>query len=164
MGVDCLTQDQKDWAYEMWCIGATKLQIAEALDCSERTIKRTLEGKKQVRHVLRYSPRWKKDGITFRRIALYERVCKICGREFETESYRKSICSEECRKLARRENEAKASGKRELYNRTFREKQKLRKQVSGKAPALSLAEVSRMARERGMTYGEYMVFLRECGR
>ena len=52
--VSALTTGQIKWAYEMWCIGYTKKQIANALFVHESTIGRVLKGKKRVRPILVY--------------------------------------------------------------------------------------------------------------
>ena len=43
-----------EWAYSMWCLGYTQLQIADALFCSAKTIQRALHGKQRIRPVLEY--------------------------------------------------------------------------------------------------------------
>ena len=49
-----LTREQKSWAYEKWCEGATHLQIADALDVCDMTILRALKGRPRIRPVLKY--------------------------------------------------------------------------------------------------------------
>lgn len=49
-----LTAKEKRWAYEMWCIGYTQDQIAEALHCSRKTIGRALRDKPRIRPILVY--------------------------------------------------------------------------------------------------------------
>ena len=47
----------KKWAYEMWRIGYTQMQIADALFVCEKTINRILKGKPSIRPVLIYKER-----------------------------------------------------------------------------------------------------------
>lgn len=49
-----LTVKQQDWAYRMWCIGYTQMQIADALFVCEKTISRYLKGKIKIRPILIY--------------------------------------------------------------------------------------------------------------
>ena len=48
---------KKEWAYEMWCIGYTQMQIADALFVCEKTINRALKGKPRIRPILIYKER-----------------------------------------------------------------------------------------------------------
>lgn len=50
-----LDYKQKEWAYDMWCLGYTQRQIADALFVSEKTICRILNGKQRVRPILKYT-------------------------------------------------------------------------------------------------------------
>jgi DNA-directed RNA polymerase specialized sigma24 family protein len=45
---------QKEWAYTKWCEGYTLQQIAEALNCSHRTIQRAIGGRPRIRPILIY--------------------------------------------------------------------------------------------------------------
>jgi len=49
-----LTWQQRDWAYCKWCEGYTQNQIAEALNCSRKTIQRAIGNKPRIRPVLVY--------------------------------------------------------------------------------------------------------------
>lgn len=49
-----LDRPQIEWAYEKWCIGYTQMQIAEALNVCDRTIKRALKNKERIRPILKY--------------------------------------------------------------------------------------------------------------
>ena len=44
----------KKWAYDMWCLGYTQMQIAEALNVCEKTIQRALKNKPTIRTTLIY--------------------------------------------------------------------------------------------------------------
>lgn len=50
-----LTNKERAWAYEMWCVGYTLVQIAEALGVSDMTIKRSFKqhGLVRIRPVLK---------------------------------------------------------------------------------------------------------------
>ena len=45
---------EKKWAYDMWCLGYTQMQIADALHVCERTVRRALKGKPRIRPILKY--------------------------------------------------------------------------------------------------------------
>lgn len=49
-----LDNKQKEWAYQMWCVGYTQLQIAEALNVCEMTVRRALKGRERIRPILKY--------------------------------------------------------------------------------------------------------------
>lgn len=49
-----LSNAQKEWAYSKWCEGYTQQQIADALNCSHRTIQRAIGGKPRIRPILIY--------------------------------------------------------------------------------------------------------------
>ena len=49
-----LTPKQQEWAYKMWCVGYTQMQIADALFVCEKTITRCLKGKTRIRPILVY--------------------------------------------------------------------------------------------------------------
>ncbi len=51
-----LTKKQIEWAYEMWCLGYTQIQIANALYVCEKTINRALKGRPRKRPILKYNP------------------------------------------------------------------------------------------------------------
>ena len=43
-GSSILNLKEIEWAYEKWCLGYTKFEIAEALHVGERTVARALQG------------------------------------------------------------------------------------------------------------------------
>lgn len=49
-----LTKEEEKWAYKKWCEGYTLLQIAEALNVCEKTIRRAINGKPRIRPILHY--------------------------------------------------------------------------------------------------------------
>ena len=49
-----LNAKKRKWAYEMWCIGYTLLQIADALNVCEKTISRCIRNKPRIRPILKY--------------------------------------------------------------------------------------------------------------
>ena len=49
-----LLPEQKKWAYDMWCLGYTQMQIADALYVCEKTIQRALKNKPRIRPILIY--------------------------------------------------------------------------------------------------------------
>lgn len=54
MANKALTRKQIYWAYEKWCLGYTLLQIAEALNVCERTVRRAIKDKERIRPILVY--------------------------------------------------------------------------------------------------------------
>lgn len=50
-----LDKEQVRWAYTKWCEGYTLLQIADALNVCEKTIRRAINGKPRIRPILHYS-------------------------------------------------------------------------------------------------------------
>lgn len=53
-GSSILSLKEIEWAYEKWCLGYTKFEIAEALHVGERTVARALQGKTKIKPVLVY--------------------------------------------------------------------------------------------------------------
>lgn len=49
-----LTKKEVKWAYDMWCIGYTQNQIAQALYVCEKTVNRALKDKPRIRPILKY--------------------------------------------------------------------------------------------------------------
>ena len=49
-----MSYSKKKWAYDMWCLGYTQNQIAEALGVCEATIRRALKDKPRIRPILTY--------------------------------------------------------------------------------------------------------------
>ena len=49
-----LSSSEIEWAYEQWCNGHTRLQIAIALNVCEKTITRALHGRPRIRPILEY--------------------------------------------------------------------------------------------------------------
>lgn len=53
-GESILNWQQREWAYDKWCLGYTQGQIAEALYCSTKTIRRAINGRPRTRPILVY--------------------------------------------------------------------------------------------------------------
>lgn len=51
---EALTFKQKQWAYDMWCLGYTQKQIADALFVCVKTVQRALKDKPRIRPNLTY--------------------------------------------------------------------------------------------------------------
>lgn len=49
-----LSAKEKEWAYTKWCEGRTMLEIANALNVCEKTVRRAINGKPRIRPVLEY--------------------------------------------------------------------------------------------------------------
>ena len=109
----------------------------------------------------------------------YQRECKICGNEFETNNSKKVYCTWQCsREAARirareymREYQKKhdypdrclqcgkvfRASRNTLYCSPECKRAALTKQVQEtKKPVMTLSQVARAAREAGMSYGEYV--------
>lgn len=80
--------------------------------------------------------------------------CKICGKEFTTDSYIKKCCSEECVKKNAKIN-VKAYNEKQKAMRTAKPKKKEKK--------LTVTDIAVKAREAGMSYGQYtaMMYMQE---
>lgn len=85
---------------------------------------------------------------------VYHRVCRHCKKEFDVHDHRVNYCSVECRSKAAKEY-------RVVYNRRYAEKVAEREEKKKAIPSLS--EVARLAREQGLTYGQYMIMIKEKG-
>lgn len=60
-----LSHKEVEWAYDQWCNGHTKLQIAIALNVCEKTISRALRGRPRIRPLLIYGEERKDMGIQY---------------------------------------------------------------------------------------------------
>ena len=61
-------------------------------------------------------------------------ICRHCGKPFEAQSYKNKLCSEECK----------------------RERIKLQKQKQKPNNNESIVEISKKAKEMGISYGEFV--------
>lgn len=73
------------------------------------------------------------------------RNCKICGKEFTTKCYATKCCSDEC---------VKENARRNAKLRDERKKLQPKKEKK-----LTLTEIAVMAKEAGMSYGQYSAML-----
>lgn len=77
------------------------------------------------------------------------RICEVCGKEFAVENRsRQSICSDACRRKRYRDL------RREERNRDAKPKIVEEEKPTVK-PSMSLDEMARLAREKGLSYGYY---------
>ena len=114
------------------------------------------------------------------------KTCAHCGKEFHASHVQAKYCSEECRTAVQKEQNARAVAARKLrfkqsggyskcevcgtpiygYGRKccsrkcYAERKKRAERPTKKAFP-SLYEIEMAARERGLTYGQYMVLARE---
>lgn len=90
--------------------------------------------------------------------------CKVCGAHFEAPNYHYRICSDKCRAIAQRENDAQSGITRAEYMRRYRMLTEKAEPVEEyrpyTAPELSIEEVNEMARAQGMSYGQYVAKLK----
>lgn len=54
MNSNLLSWKEKEWAYDQWCNGKTQEEIAGALHCSVKTIRRAFHGRPKIKPVLEY--------------------------------------------------------------------------------------------------------------
>ena len=94
----------------------------------------------------------------------YVLTCKVCGGRFEAPKPQYRVCSDRCRAIAKAKTAANQAENRAAYMRGYRESMaEYEKKYDPKTttPSMSLSEASRRAREMGMTYGQYMTYLKE---
>ena len=90
-----------------------------------------------------------------------EKICKRCGRSFETSGNQHNVayCSRECRKAAEYDN-LKASYERKRLQRQEQKQEAEAQKPKGvrrtKQKYPSIGEISVLARKAGMTYGKYV--------
>ena len=91
----------------------------------------------------------------------YRRICRFCGNWFETLDYRVRYCSDDCRQRADAIN-YRAQKERELLmaeQRKQDQRMALRNEKARRS-ASTLSAVAKAASDMGMTYGQYMVYLK----
>lgn len=54
MSNKALTRKQEEWAYEQWCNGYTRQEIANALFVSTKVISRAFRGRPRIKKILEY--------------------------------------------------------------------------------------------------------------
>jgi ribosomal protein S27E len=79
-----LNDRERKWAYQQWCIGYTLVQIADALNCNEKTVRRAFKshGLPRIRPILIAPPEVVKpsaDTVSVVRC----KVCKHYSKVFE---------------------------------------------------------------------------------
>ena len=78
------------------------------------------------------------------------KICEVCGEEFVTDRKDKIFCSKPC------SHEGELRRKRE-YAKTYKTYKKMKRdEPQPIKPAMSIAEIAKLAREKGMTYGQYV--------
>ena len=78
------------------------------------------------------------------------RNCVICGKEFAPHGAQ-ITCGKECSQINKKE-------KRKITNKLFRERQKINRGKK-KSNIPDIVEISKKARELGMSYGEYVAYM-----
>lgn len=82
-----------------------------------------------------------------------QKICMVCGKPFIGKNVSAKLCSVECKKIRARQCEiARKSLEKEGGKKAPIPKLKFKKPKS-------LAQVNREAREKGMTYGQYVAWL-----
>lgn len=81
---------------------------------------------------------------------IYNVACKICGKQFTTNTARKTLCSEECK----RENRIKNATEHNKKIKEIRENAKKEKEQRE-----TIVDIAVMARQAGMSYGQYSAML-----
>jgi predicted nucleic acid-binding Zn ribbon protein len=94
-------------------------------------------------------------------------VCVVCGKNFKRKGYEK-ICSEECRKVARKVQEKVCGTCGKVFMPTQKNKKFCSAECKKKANCpqkekkpkplkkISISEIARIAREKGLSYGKYV--------
>ncbi|MGP1408638.1 dATP/dGTP diphosphohydrolase domain-containing protein [Selenomonas sp.] len=91
-----------------------------------------------------------------------EEVCAVCGKVFMTASVARKYCSEECREAAkaaynkRQSKECKQKPKEKAAKTKEELSAKEAEEARRKESAVHLGELTKTAREAGMSYGQYM--------
>ena len=88
---------------------------------------------------------------------MHEKRCPICGEIFYTPNERVRICSDVCRGKAKQETKERVKETQARYMNIV-EKPKKKK---SKEKVMSLEDAVRNANAMGMSYGQYMTWLRE---
>lgn len=90
-----------------------------------------------------------------------QRACPICGKLFIGHSSKQVACSPEC--SSERERRRQRERSREAWKATAQEKERARAAALQKPPTnkpvKSIAQILREARERGLSYGQYMLIV-----
>lgn len=82
------------------------------------------------------------------------KVCRMCGKPFETGRDNRFYCSEKC-SYEKKQQTSRAYHEMEAEREAERKAEKLKAKYSG---AMSeLAELNQKAREAGLSYGKYLV-------
>lgn len=81
---------------------------------------------------------------------IYNVVCKICGKQFTANTARKTLCSEECKRENRIKNATEHNKKMKEIRRNARKEKEQRK---------TIVDIAVMARQAGMSYGQYSAML-----
>ncbi len=82
----------------------------------------------------------------------YEKVCKICGKEFIAKASNTKCCSDECKKENSKMNKKLCDERKKLQPKKKKEKK------------LTVTELAVKAKEAGMSYGQYTAMLHMQGR
>ena len=82
--------------------------------------------------------------------------CACCEKEFEAPDRRTKFCSPECNRITRNKRH------KQRYHELFaeREQEALQSFLNYRQRVNSLAEINAEARAHGMTYGQYVTWLR----
>lgn len=77
--------------------------------------------------------------------------CVVCGKAFEAEDqgFRRLTCSEECREKNRANND-------KIRHRRIAEEKKAAEERKRRHKKLTIAEINKMARAKGLSYGKYV--------
>lgn len=85
-----------------------------------------------------------------------KRNCKVCGVKFVTKSGNQVYCSEECREKERKKRYTEMYQKRKAQKKVMKLEQNKKKKKTFKG---ELAIFNQRAKEMGLSYGQYMIFL-----
>jgi hypothetical protein len=85
-----------------------------------------------------------------------ERVCKICGKTYLAHAANQKTCSKECAKELQKALEKKWESDYRLPSFKKPEPEQKQRKKLAKKKQLSVVEIAVLARQEGMTYGQYV--------
>ena len=92
----------------------------------------------------------------------YKRICKICGRQFETLDYRVRYCSDDCREIGTAISKRRKQGAWSEQERQRKAERRMAERAEKvRQSAAALASDDMAARDMGMTYGQYKAYMKE---
>lgn len=82
------------------------------------------------------------------------RICPVCGKEFEPQNSNQKYCSHDCRLQVKIQDAA--DRRKTFWQEVKDENEKIKKKNYRKKPKQTVIDVAVLARQHGMTYGQYV--------